>query len=127
MGSPDPVDATPLEGRVRTLEGAFSFARGAALVVGALLSVGVGGVGAGAMATRDATLSHGSRLTALESGATSNEAARSRREEFDRVSREQLIEVRSDLQALRREVENLSHILQRREEQEDGGRPPRSR
>lgn len=116
-----------MDQRVRTLEGAFSFARGAALVVGALLSVGVGGVGAGAMATRDATLAQGARLTALESSASFNEAARARREEFDRVSRDQLVEVRSDLQALRREVENLSHLLQRQQEQADASRSPRSR
>lgn len=123
------VTACPIEPRIRELERAVTFARGAAVVVTAVLSLTSGAVGVGAMATRDAGLAHGARITALESGASSNEAARSRREEFDRVSREQLIEVRSDLQALRREVENLSHILQRREEQEDGGggRPPRSR
>lgn len=122
MSPLDPVDATPLEGRVRTLEGAFNFARGAALVVGALLTTGVGAVGAGAMATRDATLAQGARLTALEARSTVDDAARERREEADRQARDSLIEIRSDLRALRQEVEALSQRFQRAEDGRPGAR-----
>lgn len=122
MSPLDPVDATPLEGRVRTLEGAFNFARGAALVVGALLTTGVGAVGAGAVTTRDAALAQGARITALEARSTVDDAARTRREEADRLARDSLIEIRSDLRALRQEVEALSQRFQRAEDARPGAR-----
>jgi hypothetical protein len=116
------VSLDPLDTRLRSLEGSFSFARGLAAAVGFLLSVGLGTVGAGAMASRDATLAQGARLTALESRASSTDATQGRRDDVDRVSRDSLIEIRSDLRALRVEVQALAERLQRAEDGRPGGR-----
>ena len=125
MSPLDPVDATPLEGRVRTLEGAFSFARGVALVVGALLTSSMGAIGAGALATRDSALAQGARISTLESAVASSAASQARREEADRTFRDQFIEMRTDLRAMRQEVESLSLLLQRQGEDRVPGAPPR--
>lgn len=125
MSPLDPVDATPLEGRVRTLEGAFNFARGAALVVCAILTSSMGAIGAGALATRDSALAQGARISTLESAVASSAASQARREEADRTFRDQFIEMRTDLRAMRQEVESLSLLLQRQGEDRVPGAPPR--
>lgn len=113
MPDAEETGAHPLDGRVRKVEDAITLARGVALVVGALLSVCLGGVCAGAMATRDATLAQGARLTSLESRSSSEAATREHREDAERAARDQLIEIRSDLRALRAQVEELDRHYQR--------------
>jgi hypothetical protein len=115
------VSQDPLDSRLRALEGAFSFARGIAAAVGFLLSVGLGTVGAGAMASRDATLAQGARLTALEGRASSADSTQGRRDDVDRASRDTAIEIRADVRALRLQVDDLSQRFQRAEDNRPAG------
>lgn len=78
------------------------------LVVGGVLSMTVGGLATGALATRDTVLANTARLAVVEQRVVAVDARDERRAVDDRTTREQLVEIRADVRAMREQLDVLS-------------------
>lgn len=76
--------------------------------VGLVLSLTVGGLATGALATRDTVLANTARLAVVEQRVTAVDARDERRAVDDRTTREQLVEIRADVRAMREQLDVLS-------------------
>ena len=80
------------------------------IVGGAFLLI-VGGLANSAMSTRDTAIANGSRLNVVEQRVAAVDARDQRRDEAERTTREQLVEIRADVRALREQLDTLTRAL----------------
>lgn len=91
-------------------------------VVGGAVFLVMGALAQGAVSTRDAALSNQARITVIEQRVAAVDARDQRRDDSERTSREQLVEIRADVRALREQLDTLTRALAGRDD-----RTPRPR
>lgn len=120
---PDTTGQRTLSARLDTLETASTEARDHRTkintilgIVSVVLGITIGGLTSGAVATRDTVLANTSRLGVVEQRVAAVDARDQRRDDSERTSREQLVEIRADVRALREQLDTLTRALAGRDD-----------